>query len=45
MVEGEVSHDNIIQRLSAQDYTFKGLWQQVESMVRKIESDEGVLYF
>lgn len=45
MVEGDVSHDSITRLLSGQDYTSKDLWQHVKPMVRKIESDDGVLIF
>lgn len=45
MVEGEVSHDRITRLLSGRDYTSKDLWQQVKSMVREIESADGVLIF
>jgi hypothetical protein len=45
MVDGEVSHDRITRFLSSQDFTSKQLWQQVKSVVRSIESSDGVLIF
>ena len=45
MVEGDVSHDRITRLLSGRDYTSKDLWQQVKTMVREIESADGVLIF
>lgn len=45
MVESDVSHDQITRFLSAQEYTFKDLWQQVKRIVRSVECDEGVLIF
>lgn len=45
MVEGDVSHDKVTRFLSEQDYTSKDLWHQVKSVVRQVESDEGVLIF
>ena len=43
MVEGEVSHDKITRLLCAQDDTFKDLWHQVKSTLRKIGSDDGLI--
>lgn len=45
MVEGDVSHDQVTRFLSQQDYTSKDLWQHVKSMVRRVESEDGVLIF
>jgi len=45
MVEGEVSHDQVTRFLSGQDFTSKDLWQQVKSVVRSVENNEGVLIF
>jgi hypothetical protein len=45
MVEGEVSHDQVTRFLSKEDYTSKELWLQVKSVVRSIETDDGVLIF
>jgi hypothetical protein len=45
MVEGEVSHDQVTRFLSGQNFTSKDLWQQVKSVVRSVENNEGVLIF
>jgi hypothetical protein len=45
MVEGEVSHDQVTRFLSGQDFTSKDLWRQVKSVVRSVESSDGVLIF
>jgi hypothetical protein len=45
MVEGAVSHDRVTRFLSQQDYTSRELWLHVKSVVRSIESEEGVLIF
>ena len=45
MVKGEVSHDQVTRFLSGQDFTSKDLWQQVKSMVRSVENNDGVLIF
>ena len=45
MVEGEVSHDRVTRFLSGEDFTSKHLWQQVKSVVRSVESSDGVLIF
>jgi hypothetical protein len=45
MVEGEVSHDRITRFLSGQNFTSKDLWQQVKSVVRSVENNDGVLIF
>jgi hypothetical protein len=45
MVKGEVSHDRITRFLSGQDFTSKDLWQQVKSVVRSVENNDGVLIF
>lgn len=44
-LNGEVSHDKITRFLSEDDFTSKNLWKLVKPVVRKIESDEGVLIF
>ena len=43
MLDGRVSHDAISRFLSERDYTSKDLWKQVKSLVREVESEEGVL--
>lgn len=44
MLDGRVSHDAISRFLSLKrDYTSKDLWKQVKSLVREVESKEGVL--
>jgi SRSO17 transposase len=45
MLEGEISHDKVTRFLSEQSYTSKDLWKHVKSVVRSIESNEGVLIF
>ena len=45
MVQGDVSHDRITRFLSGQDYTSKDLWLQVKTMVRQVQTAEGVLIF
>jgi DDE superfamily endonuclease len=45
MVQGDVSHDRITRFLSRQDYTSKDLWLQVKTMVREVQTAEGVLIF
>jgi IS4 transposase len=44
-LDGEVSHDKITRFLSEEDLTSKDLWKLVKPVVRKIESEEGVLIF
>ena len=45
MVDGDVSHDRITRFLSGQDYTSKDLWLQVKTIVREVESAQGVMLF
>ena len=45
IVQGDVSHDRITRFLSGQDYTSKDLWLQVKTMVRQVQTAEGVLIF
>ena len=45
MVQGDVSHDQITRFLSRQDYTSKDLWLQVKTMVRQVQTAQGVLIF
>ena len=45
MVQGDVSHDRITRFLSRQDYTSKDLWLQVKTMVRQVQTAQGVLIF
>lgn len=42
---GVVSHDKITRFLAADTYDSKQLWELVKPMVRKIESEDGVLIF
>lgn len=44
-LQGEVSHDKITRFLSEEDFTSKDMWKLVKPVVRKIESDDGVLIF
>ena len=45
LLEGNISHDKITRFLSSQQYDSKDLWLLTKSIVRKIESLEGVLIF
>ena len=43
LVDGAVSHDQVTRFLSGTDYDGKTLWQQVKSLVRDIQQEDGVL--
>lgn len=43
MLDGVISHDKITRFLSSEDFKAKELWKLVKAMVRKYESDEGVI--
>lgn len=43
MLDGNVSHDAISRFLSEREYTSRDLWKQVKSLVREVESEDGVL--
>jgi hypothetical protein len=45
MVGGDVRHDRMTRFLSGRDYTFRDLWLQVKTMVREVQTAEGVLIF
>jgi len=45
LTEGRVSHDRITRSLSESEYGPQDLWKEVKPLVRKIESDEGVVLF
>jgi hypothetical protein len=45
MVDDEVNHDRVTRFLFGQDFTSKDLWQQVKSVVRSAENNDGVLIF
>lgn len=45
MVDGEISHDQVMRLLSRTDYASRELWQQVKPVVRSIELEDGVLIF
>ena len=45
MVEDDVRDDRLTRLLSKQDYTSKDLWLQVKTIVKSLESDEGMLIF
>lgn len=45
LLDGQVSHDQVTRFLSGAGYDSKTLWQQVKSVVRSIERDDGVLIF
>ncbi len=42
-LDGEVSHCKITRFLAEEDFTSRDLWRLVKPVVRKIESEEGVL--
>ncbi|MFZ3140544.1 MAG: hypothetical protein WA147_08120 [Polaromonas sp.] len=42
---GDVSHDRITRFLSGRDYMSRDLWLQVKTMVREVQTAEGVLIF
>lgn len=43
MLDGSVSHDSISRFLSEREYTSKDWWKQVKSLIREVESEDGVL--
>jgi DDE superfamily endonuclease len=45
MVDNLVSHDQVTRLLSVRQYSSKDLWAQVQSTVRSVERDDGVLIF
>ena len=45
LLDGQISHDQVTRFLSQTDYTSKHLWQQVKSVVRSVEREDGVLIF
>ena len=45
LVDGQISHDQVTRFLLQTDYTSKHLWQQVKSVVRSVEREDGVLIF
>lgn len=45
VLDKEISHDKITRFLSSEDFNSKDLWKKVKKVVRKIESDDGVLIF
>lgn len=45
MLNGVISHDRITRFLANGEYTSRDLWKQVKSVIREVESDEGVLIF
>jgi len=45
MLDGSISHDKFTRFLANGEWTSKDLWKQVESVVREVESGDGVLIF
>lgn len=45
ILDNQISHDKITRFLSRGDFTSKDLWNKVKPVVRKLESEEGVLIF
>ena len=45
MLNGEISHDQITRFLSSSKQGSKELWLKVKSVVRQIETEDGVLIF
>jgi len=45
LLDNAISHDQVTRFLSEKDLTSKELWKIIKPMVRKIETDEGVLIF
>ncbi|GAK57928.1 transposase IS4 family protein [Candidatus Vecturithrix granuli] len=43
LVDQAYSHDQITRFLSKEDYTPKTYWQQIKSVVRQIETDDGIV--
>ena len=43
MLDGGLSHDKVSRFLADRGYTSKGLWKEVKSTVREIESEQAVL--
>ena len=43
LTDGIISHDKVTRFLSDREYTSKDLWLQVKTLVRKIETADGVL--
>lgn len=43
LTDGVVSHDKITRFLAKREYTAKDLWMKVKPIVRKIETEDGVL--
>jgi hypothetical protein len=44
-LDGAISHDKITRFLKEEEYGSKHLWQFVKPVIRKIESDEGIIIF
>ncbi len=45
MLDGSISHDKFTRFLADGEWSSKDLWKQVESTVREVESEDGVLIF
>lgn len=45
ILDNEISHDKITRFLSGEDFGSKELWKKVKPVVRKLESEDGVLIF
>lgn len=45
ILDNQISHDKITRFLSSDDFSSKDLWNKVKPVVRKLESEDGVLIF
>lgn len=45
MLDNEISHDKVTRFLSARTYDSKDLWKLVKPVIRKIETEDGVVIF
>lgn len=45
LLDGQLSHDKVTRFLTERAYTSRDLWMGVKAVVRKVESEDGVLIF
>lgn len=45
ILDNEISHDKITRFLSSEEFKSKDLWRKVKTIVREIETEDGVLIF
>jgi len=45
LLDGDLSHDQITRRISAEKLTPKSWWKIVKPLVRRVEQEDGVLIF